>query len=61
MKNASKPETRLSPKKVFFAILIGVAVALVLIAIISAIIWVFLLQNSLWQFKVRGDFFSVEN
>ena len=47
MKNASKPETRLSPKKVFFAILIGVAVALVLIAIISAIIWVFLLQNSL--------------
>lgn len=41
MENASKPETRLSPKKVFIAILIGVAVAMVLIAVILVAIWAF--------------------
>jgi hypothetical protein len=43
VKNVSKPEIKLSPKKIFIAILKGLVVALVLIKIIGAIIWAFIL------------------
>ena len=43
MENVSKPEIKLSPKKIFIAILKGAAVAMVLITVIAAAIWVFAL------------------
>ena len=41
MENVSKTEIKLSPKKIFIAILKGLTVALVLIAVILIAIWAF--------------------
>ena len=41
VKNISKPEVKLAPKKIFVAVLKGLTAALVLIAVILVVIWAF--------------------
>ena len=42
MENVTKHKIKLSPKKIFIAVLKGLTAALVLIAVILAAIWIFL-------------------
>ena len=43
MENVSKYEMKLTPKKIFIAILKGIVAALALITIIAVVIWIFVL------------------